>query len=143
MKISTNSMFYRFLSENFVTEEWWIPHNLCPFMRKILLGILATAFVYSLITFAVVSLVFFPLGLIVGFDMWGELWLPFVTFGGLLWILASGIALIWLFAKAEKRFQVVHTASNKVAGLNSVQTSVSWIKAMHDKVCPTITFVED
>lgn len=138
MHVNKSSTFYKFLTTNWYCKDEvayrGVPDNLCPFMRKVLGVSLLNFFLGLCITFIAACMFHAPL-------MWmggplTELQSVMASLGTVAW----GFVGIFAFAFAIGRIGIVQATSRAVSGSGSFQTAVGWSHAVHDKVCPRITF---
>lgn len=146
MKINKNSWHYKFIKEISGSND--IPHNLCPYVRKLMLCVLIIAFFASAVLFAS--------GLL------GSIFiLKYTALHGILMVLSSLLVGIVVFAvivavlfgivfglgyikesienkKRQKRYEKMRN------GIEETPTIIgSWVKAKHDKICPRLEFEGD
>ena len=140
LAIKTSSLLYRFVDTNFATKDEYIPRNLCPFMRRVFLGIFVTTFLFSLIAAAASLMLISLIALFVDPSLWGPNWLPGIAFGGALWLVAIGLTFMAGWIKLSERYHFVGKATDAVASINAVQTAAHWVRAKHDKLCPRVEF---
>lgn len=141
--INTNSLFYRFLDTNPLTDTWNISTNLCPYMRQVLFGILFNFFVASLFTFLMVAPLFTLIIMFIPVELWAPLWSAIAGLGIIEWVFIIGFLIYFSYVRYLSKYQPIHKAVDKVTGLNSVQQATAWVSAKHDKICPPIQFIED
>jgi hypothetical protein len=141
MKIRKNSMIYKFQENALVADEnQSVPENLCPYMRRFLRLVIGTTFVGV----GIAGMIFAPV--ILYFDVvvnwllailviWGSVGWGLLVFAGMVSLVLA------LFTDATPIGARIHgglsSAREKIRGNIFVQ----WYRAIHDKICPSLTFV--
>lgn len=135
MHISKRSTFHQFLKTNWFTTDDSLPTNLCPFMRKVLGSIIVNFLVAGAVTWMAICAFVMAPAMWFGLEI-SDAQVAFAILGTMEWLVFSGFLSIYLLG----RLNSVSRATERVAGLNSYQTTVGWMHAIHDKVCPWITY---
>ena len=141
MLVNKKSFIYSFLANGMVDDRR-VPTNLCPYMRRFFFNVLITGLLTFIIGFTLISIVSAPILLIAGSllfeDVPNIMQVSFI-FGILvdffLILMGIGSSVVYLIKRSGVGY-VIDDAAETV--YNSV--FVSWLKALHDKVCPELTF---
>lgn len=132
MQLNKNSLSYMFMSKGWITSDESIPTNLCPYVRRFLADILRTAFGFTLLLGLLVGIAAAaatPILLLFG-AMFSVGWL---IISSLIWAAAIWVT-VWYFIEEKVPWETKQKVSNSLP--------VKYAKAVHDKVCPNIEFVE-
>lgn len=153
MNISTNSWHYKLVKNTFTTSKG-VPKSLCPYFRAVM---------YRVIFFSAAAV---GLTLMLGNMMlpamiaWGAtgIWAYVGSFfGSIIFlgaILGTGFSIIfggtWLWQKVEewrddrKYAKQVKDEEDRAKGIEPEQPNIvfAFVKANHEKICPTLNFVE-
>jgi len=151
MQFNRNSWHYKLLTEGeFKTDSLaykikWSPISLCPYARAVLKQLIVSILVYGIIVSVAVSLLYAP-AIVITWLVYGIPWInppaeflylvgsAIYTFIAIIAaIIGTTISIKWIRTKLPKRKQAtsVHKEPNLL---------VEYIKAVHKKVCPIITF---
>ena len=153
MNIKDTSLIYKFQRDSIVSEgECWIPHNLCPYMRRFIRLIIASFIMGFAVIIGGVGTIAAPLYLWLG-DLTvglGGYFRLYVGFGTTVWVIAVATGIIWVFNRIFSRKYASRRAMNMFTIKYVVEPTkrvikrnifVQWYKAIHDKICPTLNFV--
>lgn len=158
MNVSERSLIYQFQLKALcavkprVNTTFWIPTNLCPYMRRFLRLLVASIFVYALLAIGIIAMLN-VLAVALFLIPWDTF--EFLTVvGGVLWT-STIIYLLhkWYirYGKHSARLNQMK-ASTKQAFRNTwrpigqrinCNIFVTWYRAVHDKICPELQFYDD
>ena len=146
MNINKQSISYKFMNESFWLKDESIPENLCPYMRRLVKGAVMSFISGIVMIFFVQAAIAAPF--LFWFHLEGSLYLIMIQGVGLgVYLVLFIFGLSWAIQRAAKRLQprTQRTIGAKVsAARESAANSLfeQWAKAVHDKVCPALTFGE-
>lgn len=140
MIISKKSAFYKFLDTNWFTQDERqsrrIPHNLCAFMRKVVGVTLINSLLGFIVGLGLLSMALATFGWFVGMEHFGDGWSVMAIMGNILWFVVVTLGITHLISKSSS----IRNGAQAIADTNSFGILVGWMRAVHDKVCPTVMF---
>ena len=142
MNLSKQSAIYKFVDESWMLEEFRTRDNLCPFARIFILGVFMSFVIYTLFILAALSAVAAPF---LWFMEPAGIWTLVLVAGTIVDIV--GICILLVIADDKYRAarsvgDAVRTASRATGFSALLRLLGGWLKAIHDKTCPELTFVE-
>lgn len=153
MNIHKSSLIYQFLTKS-VFGDNDVPTNLCPYMRSFVLRLFLTCIFYSFLTIGVVGAIFTPIYILLhGFNRVGRLdaVLGVLTgIGGAIWLVTITFGLYYISSKLYRLMRRTNPIRRSISHLYHKVTHpfnsnifVRWLRAIHNKVCPQITFTPE
>ncbi len=145
MNVNTQSIIYKFMNEGFILCDEHIPDNLCPYMRRFVKGVLLTFLLFFSVVWVALSMLILPFFVLLGQLVEPYIALTFVA-GTLGYIVLFGNLVVYFFKRTATQSalrKATNTAGDVVVRAWDATTDSlfsQWIKAIHDKVCPTLTF---
>jgi len=142
MNINPKSQIHKFMTLGFTgsNRDNKIPTNLCPYMRNFILHLLMSIIFYALIVFNVYAALVAPV-----------LWFMHDLGSGLrtVWLLGTAVDILLIMvgiAWLTRQMKLGEPVS-RFAGKTAIRIHKSlfwqWAIAVHDKICPEITFDDD
>lgn len=138
MFVSNDSIMSKFVTESLLFCAEPRPSNLCAYMRRIVLGIFFTTLLYGFFALLCIAAIAAPIVLFffeAALLFYGESLVVAVLVVGLSLDVCIVGAVIYYFMRVR-----VKKAAEAVRATSTVSLFVQWGKAVHDKVCPLITF---
>ena len=139
MNINPKSQIHKFMTLGFTgsNRDNEIPTNLCPYMRNFILHLLMSIILYSVISFSVYATFVAPV-----------LWFIHDLTPGLqvIWIIGTLIDILLIIAgiawsiRQTKLDEPVSKFAGKTATYIHKSLFWQWAIAVHDKICPEVTF---
>jgi len=152
INVKKDSMWYRLALYGVLFEEYKIEKNLCPFMRRVILGLFLCC-IYSIIIALLVFSFFWPIVIISHTILFGDLYyqihksIPwFVGIGE--YILIISAFLVYYFTdtkqgiKLKEHFDEYFDEYFDENISKKVDDNLiwKWIVAKHNQICPQLTF---
>ena len=159
MHISKQSLIYQFQLKALCASngserhpDIWIPDNLCPYMRRFTRLLLATIGIFSFIAICIIAMLY-TLAVALFIIPW-DLFPVLLGMGGALWLVAFIAGLhFWYtsYGKNSPGYQnflrktkhMAHKAWYPIASRINCNIFVRWYRAIHDHLCPKLTFYRD
>lgn len=152
MDVKTSGLIYKFQEDSLFSEAS-TPYNLCPYMRRFIRLFVGTTLCYTALIIAAVGVVAAPLYAIFGssYDVLGWYFKIYTSLGWGAWLIVTGGAIFWVLNRVFSNKYKSRRAMNRVARtyikepvVRAVKRNVfiQWYKAVHDKICPTLHFVD-
>lgn len=139
MKLSKNSAIYKFMDESIALSDKPVPANLCPFVRRFILGVLFSAFLATLLVYGLISDVFALVSLYYWY--FEPNWVLSYTYAFLQVLVGVVLLFMWALSKVPAD-NALWRGATTVANSSTVQLGVRWYRAAHDKVCPDMEFTQ-
>jgi len=143
INIEKGSIWYRLALYGVFFEEIHMTSNLCPFMRRVMFGVVLIAgyvFLGSLVTMCIGTP---PLQVMMAIMHGGEYIIPnlAMVIGSAIWITGALIVVFWFFADTESGEAIRATVNKAYDKLDMDDwIIVQYYQAIHDKICPQLNF---
>lgn len=141
--VKKGSLWYRLALYGVFFEEEQLSPNLCPFMRRVLLGMLWICIGVILGAFLIMALgtPFLQLFMVA---LYGSAYLEPNTamiIGSCIWFIVLLCVVCWFFADTDQGMKVRTIVSTNYNKLHiEDMLLVQWVLAMHHKMCPHLEF---
>lgn len=153
IEISKTSLSYRFmLYGTFFEPKWKHQHNLCPFVRRMVLGWLLTAIVWpAVISFFIIALLTPIVHAVTALYFWDSSYffvqthmflIGMVIYGLVFVAILSNLAEAFVNKRKTKAYEENFAAIREGRPPKKESVIIHYIKAIHDKICPEISIVD-
>jgi len=144
--VKKGSLWYRLALYGVFFEEYKLDENLCPFMRRVGLGILLIS-CYAVIAAVVIAALTAPVFQVIMTVLYGtHYWQDFglMKLGLILWTFAFLILGVWFFADTDKGKGVRSVVYDTYKSAKVDEwLIIGWVHAIHYKMCPKLSFSGD
>ena len=144
MKINTQSIIYKYLTEGLFDSPKWVPTNLCPYMRWFVWNVMREFVGVLLVAIIIQGMILLPIKYLFDLDLGQEYLAACMATGFFAWsvigILFLFVGTILLFDNDYAARQALDRVANKMALAVSRNIFMQWYKSIHDQICPSIEF---
>lgn len=143
INVNKGSLWYRLALYGVFFEEMHLSPNLCPFMRRVLFGIILIAAYVFIGAYFIMATGTPPLQLIMVM-LHGAAYLEpngAMIIGSCIWFVVMICVIGWFFADTDAGLKVRTVVGDTYTSLHfDDMLLVKWVIAKHNKICPQLEF---